>query len=358
MQNILLFFGGKSAEHEVSIRSAKNIYTSLNKEKYKVTLIGITKTGSWILFKDSTVFDLISLVDEDLQAHEKVCLVCDNGKPYLLNRKTYQVTAVDLAFPVMHGTMGEDGTIQGLFEMANLPYVGCGVLGSAIGMDKEFMKKVLLYEKLPTAKYLTLRKSRTQSFAEIKNQLGLPFFIKPANAGSSVGVHKIKDETSFKTQLADAFKYDHKVLAEEFIKGREVECSVMGLNQTAKSSLPGEIIPQHEFYSYEAKYIDDNGASFKIPADLPKEIENKIREVAIKAYEVLGCDGLTRVDFFVSGNDILINEVNTLPGFTKISMYPKMWEVSGVSQAQLTQSLVDFGFARAAMRAELKMDFG
>ncbi len=357
MKNILLFFGGKSAEHEVSIRSAKNIYGSLNKEKYKITLIGITKTGTWIFFPDQDVFDLVELKDEDLQAHEKVCLVCDNGKPLLLFRKSQKLEAADLGFPVMHGTMGEDGTIQGLFEMVNLPYVGCGVLASAIGMDKEFMKKVLICEKIPTAKYMTIYKDKPTDFEVLKKELGLPFFIKPASAGSSVGVHKVKSAESYKTQIQDALRYDHKVLAEEFIQGREVECSVMGLNQKAKASRPGEVIPQHEFYSYEAKYIDDNGASFKIPAELPSELEARIQDVAKKTYNALGCDGLTRVDFFVKGNDILINEVNTLPGFTLISMYPKMWEVSGLTQAQLAQELVDLAFLRATKKSEIKMDF-
>lgn len=359
-KTVALIFGGKSAEHEVSLRSAKNIADALDKEKFTPILIGISKEGSWYRFSDQAIFDSTTkIIDHALPSGaESVALIALKGQPVIYSLKDHSKTTLDIAFPILHGTMGEDGTIQGLFKMVQVPFVGCGVWSSASGMDKEIMKRILSEAQIPSARYLLLTPEKKSSYDEVVAKLGTPFFIKPANAGSSVGVHKIKSETDFSKGLADAFQFDTKVLAEEFIKGRELECSVMGLNEAPFASLPGEVIPQHEFYSYEAKYIDENGALLKIPAELPKEALEKLQSIAKKTYQVMGCDGLTRVDFFLQANgDFYVNEINTLPGFTKISMYPKMWEATGLSYKDLISKLIQFGFDKYQQEQKLKTSY-
>lgn len=359
-KTIALIFGGKSSEHEVSIRSAKNIANALDKNKFDFVLIGISKEGSWFRFSGLEIFDqVVRISDKGAPAGaEPVALISEAGKPLLFNLRTQSKTALDCAFPILHGTFGEDGTIQGLFKMMNLPFVGCGVWSSAAGMDKEVMKRLLAVAEIPNAKYVLLTPENKSSYEELSKKLGSTFFIKPANAGSSVGVHKIKDKAGFEKDLKDALSYDSKVLAEEFIQGREIECSVMGLNATAKASLPGEVIAHHEFYSYDAKYTDENGASIVIPAQLtPQEIE-KIQKLAVQTYQVMGCDGLTRVDFFLKKDGTLcVNEINTLPGFTKISMYPKMWEASGVSYTELISKLIGFAFEKHEAEEKLMFSY-
>lgn len=359
-KKVAIIFGGKSAEHEVSIRSTKNIVEALDKEAFEPILIGISKEGSWYRFPDQSVFNSVtSLSVRSIPADaEPITLICDEGQPFLYSLKTHMKTSVDIAFPVLHGTMGEDGTIQGLFKMVQLPFVGCGVLASAAGMDKEVMKRLLIQAHIPTAKYVLLTPEAKHSYDFLVQELGTPFFIKPANAGSSVGVHKIKSEDEFKTKLADAFQFDRKVLAEEFMQGREIECSVLGANHRPEASLPGEIIPQHDFYSYEAKYLDDNGALLKIPAEMSAESLQKLQELAKKTYHVMGCDGLTRVDFFMKTNgEFFINEINTMPGFTKISMYPKMWEAAGLSYKALITKLIQLGFEKNQLDQSLKTSY-
>jgi D-alanine-D-alanine ligase len=359
-KTVALIFGGKSSEHEVSIRSAKNVANALDKNKFDFILVGISKEGSWYRFRGPEVFDqAVRLSDKSLPAgSDPVALISEAGKPLLFSLKSQSKIAVDCAFPILHGTFGEDGTIQGLFKMMNLPFVGCGVWSSAAGMDKEVMKRLLTFEGINNAKYALLTPQNKMSYEELAKKLGNPFFIKPANAGSSVGVHKIKSKEDFESGLKDAFKYDTKVLAEEFVQGREIECSVMGLSATAKASLPGEVITNHEFYSYEAKYVDDNGATIVIPAQLtPAEIE-KIQKAAVKTYQVMGCDGLTRVDFFLKKDgDLYVNEINTIPGFTKISMYPKMWEASGISYSDLVTKLIGFAFEKHAEEEKLMFSY-
>lgn len=357
---VALIFGGKSAEHEVSLRSAKNVADALDKDQFSPILIGISKEGSWYRFPDMTVFsEVTKLVDAALPTRaEPVALMSLKGKPVLYSLKDQSQTHVDIAFPILHGTMGEDGTIQGLFKMVQLPFVGCGVWSSAAGMDKEIMKRLLTVAKIPNARYLLLTPHKNTSYEEVVKELGTPFFIKPANAGSSVGVHKIKSAQDYAVKLQDAFQFDSKVLAEEFIQGREVECSVMGLNHAPKASLPGEVIPQHEFYSYEAKYLDDNGALLKIPAELSPELTKAVQKMAEETYQAMGCDGLTRVDFFVRPNgDLYINEINTIPGFTKISMYPKMWEASGLKYKDLITQLIQLGFEKHTAEQSLKTSY-
>lgn len=359
-KTVAIIFGGKSAEHEVSLRSARNIVDALDKNLFQAELIGITKQGTWLHFETTQVFsDCTALVDsKPLPYGKPVTLIIKNGKPslYFLDSQKHQ--QLDIAFPILHGTMGEDGSIQGLFKMMNLPFVGCGIWSSAAGMDKEVMKRLLTYAKIPNARYRLITSWNKLSYEELSRDLGVPFFIKPANAGSSVGVHKIKNAEDYKNKLVDALKYDHKVLAEEFIQGREVECSVMGLNHSPKASLPGEVIPQHEFYSYEAKYLDDNGALLEIPAKLDKETVQRIQKMACETFQVMGCDGLTRVDFFVKSNgDLYINEINTIPGFTKISMYPKMWEATGLKYTDLITQLLTLGLEKHQLENQLITDF-
>lgn len=357
---VAIIFGGKSAEHEVSLRSAKNIADAMDKDLFTPVLIGISKESSWYRFPDISVFSQTTkIVDKNLPPNaEPVALVSMQGKPTLYSLKNQTQTDIDMAFPIMHGTMGEDGTIQGLFKMVQLPFVGCGVWSSAAGMDKEIMKRLLADAQIPNARYLLLTPYKQTSYAEVAAQLGSPFFIKPANAGSSVGVHKIKSAEDFEVKLKDAFQFDTKVLAEEFIQGREIECSVMGHNRAPQASLPGEIIPQHEFYSYEAKYLDDNGALLKIPAEISGESLQKLQDLAKKTYQVMGCDGLTRVDFFLRPNgDFYVNEINTMPGFTKISMYPKMWEATGVSYKDLITKLIHFGLEKFQEEQSLKTSY-
>lgn len=358
--NVALIFGGKSAEHEVSLRSAKNIADALDKDLFNPILIGISKEGSWYRFLDSKVFTNVTKIMEQAlpPEAEPVTLLSFHGKPILYSLKDHSKTPVDVAFPVLHGTMGEDGTIQGLFKMVQVPFVGCGVWSSAAGMDKEIMKRLFTEANIPNARYLLLTPHQKNSYHDIVGKLGSPFFIKPANAGSSVGVHKIKSAEDFEIKLKDSFQFDTKVLAEEFIQGREIECSVMGHNRSPQASLPGEIIPQHEFYSYEAKYIDDNGALLKIPAELLPEQIQRLQDLAKKTYQVMGCDGLTRVDFFLRSNgEFYVNEINTIPGFTKISMYPKMWEATGVAYKELITKLIHFGLEKFQEEQSLKTSY-
>ncbi len=358
---VALIFGGKSAEHEVALRSAKNIADAMDKNLFSPVLIGISKEGSWYRFPSDEVFTQnTKIVDSALPANaEPVALISIQGKPVIYSLKDQSKTKVDVAFPVIHGTMGEDGTLQGLFKMVQVPFVGCGVWSSAAGMDKEIMKRLFTEAQIPNARYMLLTPFKHTPFQDVVDKLGLPFFIKPANAGSSVGVHKIKTSQDYEKNLKDAFQFDTKVLAEEFIEGREIECSVMGHNQSPQASLPGEIIPQHEFYSYEAKYIDDNGALLKIPAELSTELVQKLQTLAKKTYQVMGCDGLTRVDFFLRKKDgeFYVNEINTLPGFTKISMYPKMWEASGIGYRDLITRLINLGLEKHQEEQKLKTSY-
>jgi D-alanine-D-alanine ligase len=266
------------------------------------------------------------------------------------------VGEVDVVFPVLHGTYGEDGTIQGLFKMLDIPLVGSGVLASSMGMDKDVTKRLLRDAGILISKFLCYQRSQAHEikFEKVVEELGLPFFIKPANAGSSVGVHKIKEKKQFDAAVSDAFSFDTKILIEEFIRGREIEVSVLG-NENPQASLPGEVIPTHEFYSYEAKYLDENGARYEIPAQLDSATVRRLQETAIKTFKTLCCDGMARVDFFLKDNgDAYVNEINTIPGFTKFSMYPKMWQASGVSYADLIDKLIQLALEKHELEKSLK----
>jgi D-alanine-D-alanine ligase len=359
-KKVLLIFGGRSAEHEISILSARNVASALDRNLYDLQLVGISKEGTWYSFPSENIFEKIkALSDQALPSEaEPCCLVSQKGHPHLIALKTSIGQKVDIAFPVLHGTFGEDGCIQGLFKMMNIAFVGCGIFGSSAGMDKEVMKRIFKEAGIPTARYKLLTPNSFGSYHDVSKELGSVFFIKPANMGSSVGVHKIKSEADYKAGLKDAFLYDHKVLAEEFIEGREIECAVLGHNQSPRASVCGEVTPTHEFYSYEAKYLDEKGAALKIPADLSADILKKIQEIARKTFQVMGCEGLTRVDFFLKKNgEAIVNEINTIPGFTKISMYPKMWEASGIGYTALISELLKLGFEAFEQEQSLQTQF-
>jgi len=355
-----IIFGGKSAEHEVSLQSAKNVIEAIDKEKYEPVLIGVDKSGKWLL-SDSSKFLLNSgdpkLIKLNNEASESVALVPQSaGK--ISNLDTHNSNkSIDVAFPILHGPFGEDGTMQGLLKLANIPFVGASVLGSAVGMDKDVMKRLLRDAGIPIGKFLTFKEKDIPTFEEVVKNLELPFFIKPANMGSSVGVSKVSEEKDFEKAIREAFKYDRKVLIEENIKGREIECSVLG-NDDPIASVPGEVISNHDFYSYEAKYIDEHGAVLEIPAKISDEIVKKVQTLAVKTFKTLSCEGLGRVDFFLKENgDVLVNEINTIPGFTSISMYPKLWEASGISYTDLIDRLIQLALERFEKEKKLRTSY-
>lgn len=353
---IAILLGGKSAEHEISLLSARSICEAIDKKKYQSILIGIDKNGEWQLvqFPDGKWPKAI----RSARPNRRVTLVPGKKSCQLVALAGRRGTAaVDVVFPVLHGPFGEDGTIQGLLKLAKVPFVGAGVLGSAVGMDKDVMKRLLRDAGIRTAKFLVFHRAPSDAinFDDLKHQLGLPFFIKPANLGSSVGIHKVKDKEGLESALNGAFRYDNKILVEEYIQGREIECSVLG-NEQPIASLPGEIIPRHEFYSYEAKYLDEEGAILKIPAELSPDVVKEIQEISIKTFRTLCCEGMARVDFFLRDNrEVIVNEINTIPGFTKISMYPKLWEVSGISYTELIDRLIQLALERFKREKKLKI---
>jgi len=358
-----IIFGGKSAEHEVALQSARNVIENIDRNKYEVVLIGINKTGKWylqagaryLLYENDPRRIALNLEQStqvvSVPSHDRTRLVAvENGN---------SLGTLDVIFPVLHGTYGEDGTVQGLLKLLDIPFVGAGVLGSAIGMDKDVAKRLLRDAGIPVAKFLVFHRQQRQqlAFHTIQEAIGAPFFVKPANLGSSVGIHKIHSPAEFEAAVNDAFNYDTKILVEQFIKGREIECSVLG-NDDPIVSLPGEVIPTHEFYSYQAKYIDENGAQLEIPARLSKELIRSIQEIARHTFITLCCQGMARVDMFLTPDDeIYVNEINTIPGFTKISMYPKLWEVSGISYPELIDRLIQLAVERHEVEKSLKVTY-
>jgi D-alanine-D-alanine ligase len=351
-----ILFGGKSAEHEVSLQSAKNVYDAIDRGKFEPVLIGIDKGGKWHSMGDS--FSLLNSGDP-----RRISLNASGGPVALVPESAGLLAEsgpkLDVVFPILHGPFGEDGTIQGLLKLADVPFVGAGVLGSAVGMDKDVMKRLLRDAGIPIGKFLTFRAHEPlPSFAEIKTALGIPVFVKPANMGSSVGISKAHNESEFSAAAREAFQYDVKIVIEEYIKGREIECAVLG-NENPIASVPGEIIPTHEFYSYEAKYLDENGAALEIPAKLDADTQKRIQELSVKAFQTLCCDGLARIDFFLKENgEIVLNEINTMPGFTKISMYPKLWEASGgIGYTELISRLIELAVKKFEKEKGLKITY-
>jgi D-alanine-D-alanine ligase len=355
-----VIFGGRSAEHEVSLQSAKNVIAAINKDKYEIVLIGMDKEGRWYL-KDETKYLLNEtnpkLIALNNTGNELALIPGESGRQLINMTSETGVGHLDVVFPVLHGTYGEDGTIQGMLKLANIPFVGAGVLGSAVGMDKDVAKRLLRDAGIRVADFITLRKEIDADFKTAKEKLGLPLFIKPANMGSSVGVRKAHCEDEFLEGVSKAFEYDNKVLIEECIIGREIECSVLG-NDDPIVSVPGEIIPRHEFYSYEAKYIDENGAILEIPARLTEDETVGFRETAKEVYETLCCEGMARVDFFLkTTGEIIVNEINTIPGFTRISMYPKLWESSCITYGELIERLISLALERFEKESRLKTSY-
>jgi D-alanine-D-alanine ligase len=371
-RRVAILFGGKSGEHEVSIVSALSVAQALDPQRYEITMIGIDKTGRWLLPDPA-------LIAANLKTPRMIKLAQVEQSLALLPYKTNQSIQLqggqsathkpldgtfDVILPILHGTNGEDGTIQGLLELAELPYVGSGVLGSAVGMDKDICKRVLRDAGIPVVPFLTWRRNNYDVAPErfldaAEKQFGYPYFVKPANAGSSVGVGKVKSRAEATKKIKEAFDFDTKILVEQAINGRELECAVLG-NHEPEASIVGEIIPTHEFYTYEAKYIDENGAILKIPAEGLSEAQiEDVRRYSVAAFTALECAGLARVDFFLDKGTgaIYLNEINTMPGFTSISMYPKLWAASGVPYPKLLDRLVDLALERHSERAKLKTTY-
>jgi len=371
-KKVLILFGGKSGEHEVSIVSAKSVYQALDRSKYDVVLVGINKEGRWLLPDESRLLAQSSnpkLVT--LNATEQsVAMLPYHSVGGLVNASAKGATPsagglnFDVVLPILHGPNGEDGTMQGLLELADVPYVGAGVLGSAVCMDKDMTKRVLRDAGLPIVPYISLKRAAFEASAEghltqAEAELGYPYFVKPANMGSSVGVGKVRNRTEAMEKIKKAFEYDTKVLIEQAVSARELECAVLG-NDHPQASVIGEIVPHGEFYSYESKYVDENGAELLIPApDLNPAQVKTLQHMAVQAFEVLECRGMARVDFFQDkdSGEFYINELNTIPGFTPVSMYPKLWEASGLPYARLIDRLIELACERHAEKARNKSSF-
>jgi D-alanine-D-alanine ligase len=363
-----VLYGGRSGEHDVSLCSAASVFSALDRNKYEVTAVGIARDGRWYVQDKPKI-----ITDKDFGrklALKKSGIWLINhfeqkNKLHLYNLKNKNKEVVlDIVFPVLHGTFGEDGTLQGLLELAMVPYVGADVTGSAVGMDKDIAKRLLSEAGIPVVPSVTVNKQRWQDDANAKfitqgalTKLGLPLFVKPVCTGSSVGVEKVKKKESLAQAMDFAFQFDTRVMIEKAIDCREIECAVLG-NENPAASILGEIIPQHEFYSYEAKYIDPDGARLIIPAQIEKHLAAKIRKNAVEGYMALGCSSMARVDFFLDKktNKFYLNEINTLPGFTSISMYPKLWESTGLKYSDLLDKLIALALDRHKKKLEIKTE--
>ncbi|RJQ29729.1 MAG: D-alanine--D-alanine ligase [Peptococcaceae bacterium] len=351
-KRVAVIFGGRSGEHEISVQSALSVMGALDREKYEVVPVGITREGKWLAGIDPP-----ALLTGDFRDAVTVNLPADPAQKGLVGVSPAKAGAeipvlpVDVFFPVLHGTFGEDGTVQGLLELANVPYVGAGVLASALGMDKVLMKTVFARHDIPQPRFwFCLRREwerdRSGIVAGVEERLGYPCFVKPANLGSSVGISKAHDRAELVRAIDLAAKYDRKIILEEGVDVREVEVSVLG-NDEPVASPPGEIIPFNEFYDYEAKYIDGK-SSLVIPADLPPDTVKRIQELAVEVFKAVDCAGMARVDFFVTRRNgaVLVNEINTIPGFTRFSMYPKLWEAGGIGYSELLDRLIGLALER------------
>lgn len=341
---VAIVFGGRSAEHEVSLLSAKNVIDALDTSKYEPVLIGIDRSGKWFLNEGS-----LHLLEENsaerihLQGSlSEIALLSTGPTSRLIHTSGEPVGEIDVLFPVLHGPYGEDGTIQGLAKLADLPCVGAGVLGSALGMDKDVMKRLLRDAGIAVSpfKVVSAAESSDLDYDTVVSELGPGLYVKPANLGSSVGISRVRTIDQFQPAIDRAFQYDTKIIVESEISGREIECGVLG-NEDPIASIPGEVRAVDGFYSYKAKYIDENGAELVVPAELTDTERRAVQETAIRAFEVLCCEGMARVDGFLTADStFLVNEINTIPGFTRISMYPKLFEASGISYTELVDRLI------------------
>jgi len=348
-----LLFGGRSGEHEISLRSARGILAALDPRRHEVVLLAVDRDGRWLAGEAAAAFlgvDPSPILARDADARAALAMfdptrgVRREGAP------------LDVVLPIIHGTTGEDGSLQGLLRLLEIPFVGASVLASAACMDKDLSKRVLREAGIPVARHVALRRDAGEpvTFDDAVSALGCPLFVKPANLGSSVGIAKAGSAEEFDAALEDAFRYDRKIVVEEFVAGREIECAVLG-NEDPVASVPGEIRPRHAFYDYEAKYLDPNGADLLVPADLDDEVALRVRETALRAFLALDCDGMARVDFFLRPDGTpVVNELNTLPGFTSISMYPKLFEASGISFPELLDRLL--ALAETRYRSEVRLE--
>lgn len=351
MLKVGIIFGGKSVEHEVSLRSAQNILEAIDRTKYEPVVIYIDEQGKWLLNElPEHVIKYNQLKPDNQESNEIVVIGKNNSNRIIDINKGRDLGSIDVVFPVLHGTNGEDGSIQGLLQLANLPCVGADILGSAIGMDKDVTKRLLRDAGISIADFMVIYSTDAYKadLEEIIKRVGLPFFVKPANLGSSVGVSKVINEDQFQLAMFEAFQFSTKVLIEKYIIGRELECAVMGNQGSYKVSLPGEVIVENdEFYSYHAKYIDESGATICIPAVLPTKIVEAIQQLSIKVCETLCCEGMARVDYFLTAQqELIVNEINTIPGFTNISMFSKLWEISGIPYTNVIDELIQLALAR------------
>jgi D-alanine-D-alanine ligase len=341
-------FGGQSGEHEVSLASARSIIEVLDQEKYELVPIGITHSGRWLTSGDAM---------QTLAAGSELGKSRSFGRELVPGATGRAFPQLDVVFPVLHGPYGEDGTIQGLLDLAGLPYVGCGVLASGLAMDKAASKQLFAAAGLPTPPFRAFKRKEWMAdpdavIVDIEAVLGYPVFVKPANLGSSIGINKARDRAHLRDALAEAARYDRKVVAEQAIPhAREIECSVLG-NDDPMASVPGEVVPCNEFYDYAAKYLDDR-SQLLIPAPIPAEVAARVRELALKAFLSIDGAGLARVDFLLNGvtGELFVSEVNTMPGFTRISMYPKLWEATGIPYAELIDRLIELAQERFADKA-------
>ncbi len=350
--NLGLIFGGRSGEHEVSLQSARSISNAVDREKYNLYLLAVDKSGNWFL-PDSNDYlyhpDDPAKISLKVRSDQQISLVPKGNLNRILKLSNgREMGTLDVVFPIIHGTFGEDGSLQGYMSMLNLPCVGADVIGSAIGMDKLVAKQLLIHEGIKVADYLVAdnRTDIAKIVVDAEKKFGFPMFVKPAASGSSVGVAKVASSGELQAAITKALTYDRRVLIEEAIKGREIECAILG-NDDLLASIPGEVIPRHEFYSYEAKYIDANGAQLDMPANIPEETVSRVKDMAAKTFKALLCSGMARVDMFLTeSGELILNEINTLPGFTKISMYPKLMELSGVPYSELIDRLVNLAIER------------
>ncbi|MEM7333571.1 MAG: D-alanine--D-alanine ligase family protein [Chloroflexota bacterium] len=365
-----VIFGGRSGEHEVSLNSAKSVMAALDQEKYEVVPIGITKNGRWL------AGDAMAALSDGQAGSEMATLLPDPESSALMKMETAEtqptgltaVTELDVIFPVLHGTYGEDGTVQGLLELAGIPYIGAGVVGSAVGMDKAVFKYVMQANAIPVLPWLLFPKSdwekRPSSIIDdIETKLAYPVFTKPANLGSSVGIQKCSNRTELEAGMNEAAEYDRRIIVEQGINVRELEVSVMG-NDQPLASVVGEIRPRRDFYDYTAKYLAEPGSEedseLIIPAELSEEISDQIRELAVNAYKAIDCAGLGRVDLLMDKDTgkLYLNEINTIPGFTNISMYPKLWEATGIGYSELLDRLIGYALERFDEKDGLRTTFG